>query len=75
MRYIPTILVFVTSAMAAAVPLPDGLPLPLGEIGWQGSPVPGAPVIEVWGESFEVRIPSNASSPRFKEPAPLTLEQ
>jgi hypothetical protein len=62
MRYIPTIFSFVTSAMAAAVPLPDGLPFPVGEIGWQGSPVPGGPVVEVWGQSFEVCIASHSPS-------------
>lgn len=31
-----------------------GPPLPLGELGWEGSITPGGPVVKVWGESFDV---------------------
>jgi hypothetical protein len=58
MKYVPIILGFVTSGMATAVPLADGPPLPVGEIGWQGSANPGRPIVEVWGQGCEVRFPS-----------------
>ena len=55
MKHITVLFGFVASAMAAVVPPAPALPLPLGEVGWQGSVTPGGPTIEVWGESFEVR--------------------
>ncbi|KAH7347503.1 hypothetical protein B0T11DRAFT_359937 [Plectosphaerella cucumerina] len=59
MRSAPFILPFVASAAAAAVntgnptAVEGGLPLPLGEIGWEGVVTPGGPSVKVWGASFE----------------------
>jgi hypothetical protein len=62
MRSAAFILPFVASAAAAAVntgnptAVEGGLPLPLGEIGWEGVVTPGGPSVKVWGASFEVII-------------------
>lgn len=62
MRSAAFILPFVASAAAAAVntgnptAVEGGLPLPLGEIGWEGVVTPGGPSVKVWGASFEVSI-------------------
>lgn len=57
MQHFAIFLSFIASAMTAAVPPSLQPPLPIGEIGWQGSVTPGGPMIEVWGQSFEVRDP------------------
>lgn len=31
-----------------------GPPLPVGEIGWEGSVTPGGPVVKVWGADLDV---------------------
>jgi hypothetical protein len=42
-------------ANAAAAAVGENLPpLPLGELGWSGSVTPGGPVLEYWGQDFEV---------------------
>ncbi|TLD20689.1 hypothetical protein PspLS_08542 [Pyricularia sp. CBS 133598] len=51
MHYFTTILSLAAYASASAIGnIP---PLPIGELGWEGSVVPGGPKVEVWGSSFE----------------------
>ncbi|KAH6695407.1 hypothetical protein F5X68DRAFT_227388 [Plectosphaerella plurivora] len=51
MRTPAFVLPLVASAAAAAVG--NVLPLPMGEIGWEGPATPGGPSVKVWGNSFE----------------------
>ncbi|EUC26630.1 hypothetical protein COCCADRAFT_10590 [Bipolaris zeicola 26-R-13] len=46
MQHFAIFLSFIASAMTAAVPPSLQPPLPIGEIGWQGSVTPGGPTIE-----------------------------
>lgn len=60
MHSVSIFLSFVASAAAAAI-TPQVAPLPVGQLGWEGAVAPGGPVMEVWGDSFEVCLPSSTS--------------
>ncbi|KAH7353391.1 hypothetical protein B0T11DRAFT_356454 [Plectosphaerella cucumerina] len=57
MKHVGVLLSLAAAAAGAAIgsrSLPEsGPPLPMGEIGWEGSVIPGGPLVKIWGADLD----------------------